>query len=71
MKNLHYGHCIIGVAVAVVLLVALGVSASTLGIVAVALACPLMMFVMMRTMMSDRPAAPRSDDRPVDDSSVR
>jgi hypothetical protein len=71
MKNLHYGHCIFGVAVAVVLLVALGVSASTLGIVAVALACPVMMFVMMRTMMSDRPAAPRGDDRPVDDPSPR
>jgi choline-glycine betaine transporter len=51
MKNLHSGHCIVGVALAAVLLVALGVSASTLGFVAVALACPLMMFVMMRTMM--------------------
>ena len=56
MKNLHYGHCIIGVAVAAVLLVALGVKASTLGILAVALACPLMMFVMMRTMMGDQSA---------------
>lgn len=68
MKNLHYGHCLIGVAVAVALLVAFGVSAGTLGIVAVASACPIMMVVMMRTMMSDRPAAPQSDDRPVDDT---
>jgi choline-glycine betaine transporter len=68
MKNLHYGHCIIGVLVALVLLVALGVSASTLGIVAVALACPVMMLVMMRTMMSDRATAPRDAERPVDDT---
>ena len=51
MKNLHYGHCLIGVAVAVVLLVALGVKASTVGFLAVVLACPLMMFVMMKMMM--------------------
>ena len=65
MKNLHYGHCLVGVAVAVVLLVALGVKASTLGILAVALACPLMMFVMMRTMMGDQSSSHR-DDHPVD-----
>ena len=57
MKNLHYGHCLVGVAVAALLLVAFGVQASTLGIVAVALACPLMMLVMMRTMMGDQSAA--------------
>jgi len=66
MKNLHYGHCLIGVAVAVVLLVALGVKASTLGILVVVIACPLMMFVMMRTMMGDRPASSQKDDHPVD-----
>jgi hypothetical protein len=66
MKNLHYGHCLIGVAVAVVLLVALGVKASTLGILAVALACPLMMFVMMKTMMGDQSSSSHHDDHPVD-----
>jgi hypothetical protein len=66
MKNLHYGHCLIGVAAAVVLLVALGVKASTLGILAVALACPLMMFVMMRTMMGDQSGSAHHDDQPVD-----
>ena len=62
MKNLRYGHCIVGVALAAVLLVAIGVSASTLGIVAVVLACPLMMFVMMRTMMRGDSAG-RSEHR--------
>lgn len=66
MKNLHLGHCLIGVAVAVVLLVALGVKASTLGIVAVALACPLMMIVMMKTMMGDQSSSSHHDDHPVD-----
>jgi hypothetical protein len=65
MRNLHYGHCLIGLAVALVLLVALGVKASTLGILAVALACPLMMFVMMRTMMGDRSSS-HHDGHPVD-----
>ncbi len=66
MKNLHYGHCLIGVAVAVVLLVALGVKASTLGFLAVVLLCPLMMFVMMRMMMGDQSASSHHDDHPVD-----
>ena len=66
MRNLHYGHCLIGLAVAVVLLVALGVKASTLGILAVALACPLMMFVMMKTMMGDQSGSSHHDDHPVD-----
>ena len=70
MKNLHYGHCLIGVALAAVLLVALGVSGSTLGFVAVALVCPLMMFVMMRTMMKDNRG--RSDhDHPADQDQHR
>lgn len=51
MKNLHYGHCALGVAVAAVFLVAVGVSAGTLVVVAAALACPLTMVVMMRTMV--------------------
>ena len=54
MNKVHYGHCIIGVALAATLLVAFGVSTSTLGYLAVAALCPLMMFVMMRTMMRDQ-----------------
>jgi hypothetical protein len=51
MKNLHYGNCLVGVAFAVVVLVALGVSGGTLVVLGAALACPLMMLVMMRSMM--------------------
>lgn len=65
MQKLHVGHCLVGLAVAVVLLVALGVQTSTLGILAVALACPLMMVVMMRVMMGDRSASSHHDDHPV------
>jgi choline-glycine betaine transporter len=65
MKNLHYGHCVGGVALAIVLLVALGVKASTLGLLAVVLACPLMMFVMMRMMMGEHSGAAHRDDQPV------
>ena len=71
MRNLHYGHCLIGLAVAVVLLVALGVKASTLGILAVALACPLMMLVMMKTMMGDQSGSSHHDDHPVDHGQSR
>ena len=65
MKNLHYGHCLIGVALAAVVLIALGVSAGTLGFFAIVLACPLTMFVMMRTMMNDNKAGSDDHDRPV------
>jgi choline-glycine betaine transporter len=65
MKNLHYGHCIVAVALAAVLLIALGVSASTLGYVAILLACPLMMFVMMRMMMGSQPGSHQRDDQPI------
>jgi Flp pilus assembly protein TadB len=65
MKKLHYGHCLFGVALAVVLLVVLGVKASTVGVLAVVLACPLMMFVMMRMMMGDRNSSSQQDDHPV------
>jgi hypothetical protein len=58
MKHLHYSHCLVGIAIAVVVLVALGVSASTLGFLAVVLACPLMMLVMMRTMGDARTSTP-------------
>ena len=71
MKNLHYGHCLIGVAVAVVLLVALGVKASTVGFLAVVLACPLMMFVMMKMMMGHQSASSHHADRPVDQGQER
>ncbi len=66
MKNLHYGHCVIGVALAVIVVIALGVSAGSLGFLAVVLACPLMMFVMMRTMMNDNKAGAADREQPVD-----
>ena len=69
MKHLHYSHCLVGVAIAVVVLVALGVSASTLGLLAVVLACPLMMLVMMRTMGDAHASAPR--DGSADDTVSR
>lgn len=68
MKNVHYGYCLIGVALAVIVLIALGVSTSTLGFLAVVLLCPLMMLVMMRTMMSDNNKSssdPVEDDEPL------
>lgn len=71
MKNLHYGHCIVGAALTAILLIALGVSASTLGILAVALACPLMMFVMMHVMMGNQPATHEPDDHPVNHNRPR
>ena len=61
MKHLHYSHCLVGLAIAVVLLIALGVSASTLGVLAVVLACPLMMLVMMQAMGDSRSSAPRDE----------
>jgi Flp pilus assembly protein TadB len=66
MKNFHYGHCLIGVALAVIVLIALGVSAGTLGFLAVVLLCPLMMFVMMRMMMNDNKTDTADHDQPVD-----
>lgn len=75
MNTFHFGHCVIGVALAVVLLVALGVSASSLGILLVALACALMMLVMMRSMMvgshDDSPARLEEPEEPVDHHKVR
>jgi Protein of unknown function (DUF2933) len=53
MSKLHLGHCIIGLALAAAVLIGLGVSASTLGILAIALMCPVMMIVMMRMMMGE------------------
>lgn len=67
MNNLHYGHCALGVAVAAVFLVAAGVPAGTFVVVAAALACPLTMVVMMRTMVgghTHRPGdQPGTDER--------
>jgi hypothetical protein len=71
MKNLHYGHCLIGVALAAVLLIAFGVSASTLGVFAVVLACPLMMLVMMKTMMGDHAGPVHQDDHPFEHDRTR
>jgi hypothetical protein len=61
MKHLHYTYCLVGVAIGVVLLIALGASASTLGFLAVVLACPLMMLVMMRAMGDSQRNAPRDE----------
>ncbi len=69
MKNIHYGHCLIGVALAAILLVALGVSAGTLGFAAVVVVCPLMMFMMMRMMMKDNKGG--ADHHPVDQDQPR
>jgi hypothetical protein len=71
MKNLHVGHCLIVIALAVVVVVALGVEAGTLGFLAVALACPLMMLVMMRSMMGGQPSSSAHDDHPVDQGQRR
>ena len=65
MKHLHYAHCIIGVALAAVLLVALGVSASTLAVIGVALVCPLMMLVMMAVMLGNHSGVRGRDEHPV------
>ena len=51
MLRKHPTHCLIGVAAAVVVLLAFGVQANTLFFLAAALACPLMMVFMMRGMM--------------------
>ncbi|MFZ6004280.1 MAG: DUF2933 domain-containing protein [Actinomycetota bacterium] len=51
MKKSHLAPCVVGVALAVAVFIALGGSASSVGFLAVVLACPLMMIVMMRMMM--------------------
>ena len=65
MKNLHYGHCLIGVALAAVVLTAVGASAGSLGFLAIVLACPLMIFVMMRTMMNGTQAGSHDNEQGV------
>lgn len=53
MKKLHHGHCLLGLAAALVVLIGFGVPVSVLGVPAVAAMCPIMMFVMMRMMMRE------------------
>lgn len=50
MQARHFLPCLVLVSAGVALLLATGVSASGLGVLAVVLACPLMMFFMMRSM---------------------
>ena len=50
MQARHFLPCLVLVSAGVALLLVSGVSASGLGIFAVVLACPLMMFLMMRSM---------------------
>lgn len=65
MKN-RYGHCLIGAGFAVIALLAFGVSARTLGFLAVVSACPIMMFVMMKAMMGDKSKSTAHDDHSVE-----
>lgn len=48
MRRDHFTYCLIGVAAGAILLVVGGVRADTLAVLAVALACPLMMLLMNR-----------------------
>jgi Protein of unknown function (DUF2933) len=50
MNNQRYMRLAIGVVAAAIVLRVLGVGAGSLGLLAVVLACPLMMFFMMRSM---------------------
>ena len=80
MNKLHYGQCLVGVAAAGALLLLFGVQASTLGVLAVVLLCPVMMFVMMKMMMGNQHGssdhhhgdkAVVHSDKPVDQRSHR
>ena len=50
MKKLKMGHCLMGLAVAAILFVALGVDTGSLPALGLVLVCPLMMLLMMRRM---------------------
>jgi hypothetical protein len=50
----HLAPCLIGIAAAALLLAAIGVNPSTLLLFGVVLACPLLMFFMMKMMMGDK-----------------
>ncbi len=71
MKRLNYGHCLIGVAIAAILLILLGVQASTLVVLAAVLICPVMMFVMMKTMMRGQHGPSDHSNEPVGHSKHR
>ena len=51
MKRNHTTMCLIGIAAALVLIAIAGVNSSTIVFLVFVLACPLMMFFMMKTMM--------------------
>jgi hypothetical protein len=53
MKRIHMLPCLLGLAVAVVVLLAFGFDGFGLGTAAILLVCPLMMFGMMFFMMRD------------------
>jgi hypothetical protein len=57
----HLVPCLVGLAAAVAVLVLLGGDAGTVGFIAVALLCPLMMLVMMGTMMRGAHGSGRHD----------
>ena len=61
MKQQYLVPCLVGMVFAAVMLVALGVSAGTLAAGTLALACPLMMILMMGGMMHGHGHARRSD----------
>ena len=71
MKNLHFGHCVVAIAAAAPLLVALGVSGGTLAVLAAALACPLVMLLMMREMVREMTGGHASGRRDDDDHGLR
>jgi hypothetical protein len=50
MKKNYMVPCVIGFAAALLIMAIVGVKASTLGFLAIVLLCPLMMFMMMRSM---------------------
>jgi hypothetical protein len=50
MHGMSFSHCLVGIVVAGVLLVSFGVGLGTLMVTSAALACPLMMVLMMRGM---------------------
>jgi hypothetical protein len=50
MKKEHYWGCLVGLVAGAIVLRVLGVSLDSRGLLVVVLACPLMMFLMMRVM---------------------
>ena len=62
MNDIRHAHCLVGIAVAVALVVALGASWSALLVVGATLVCPLVMFVMMRSMTGGERTGERHPD---------